>query len=255
MVLDEFSLEGKIAIVTGASRGLGKAISLCLAEADCNVVVTSRSLRDLEQTALEINQKGRIGVPLETDIRNWKQVERMVEATIERFGKVDILVNNAGMVIEKPLLETTEEEWRNVVDTDLTGTFFCSKAVGKYMIKQGGGKIINISSAFGIKVPENVVSYSAAKGAVFLFTRALAVEWGKYKINVNCIAPGHFYTAFTDKVLDNPKLLNIILRKIPLGRYAQPHELGGLVVFLASKASDFMTGEAIVIDGGLTIKV
>ncbi|MFH1480866.1 MAG: glucose 1-dehydrogenase [Pseudomonadota bacterium] len=253
MILDEFVLDGKTAIVTGASRGLGKAIAIALAEAGADVVLTSRTIKDLEVTASEIEKRGRKGVPIATDVRVQTQVEQMVDKTIELFGKVDILVNNAGIVIEKALMEVTEEEWRRVIDTNLTGMYFCAKAVGKYMIKQGGGKIINLASAMGIDTFPNLVSYSSSKGGVLLFTRALAVEWGRYNIQVNSLTPGYFYTDFTYNVLDNPKLINVILKKIPLRRYAQPHELGGTVVFLASKASDFMTGSNIVIDGGQTI--
>lgn len=253
--MEPWSLKNKVAIITGGARGIGKAGALALAGAGANTVIVDLRYAEAQKTADEAQKLGPRSLAVETDITKNADVVRMVEEAISHFGKVDILVNNAGIVIEKPVLEATEEEWRAVLDTNLTGMFLCAKAVGKHMVDQGGGKIINISSSFGIKAAPNVASYCAAKGGVILLTKALAVEWGVYKINVNCIAPSHFYTDFTKDIFEDPKLLKVILRKIPLGRYAQPQEMGPLLVFLASSASDFMTGETVVIDGGLTVKI
>jgi NAD(P)-dependent dehydrogenase (short-subunit alcohol dehydrogenase family) len=254
--LDYFDLTGKVAIVTGASRGIGKAAALLLAKAGADVVCCARDTRALQQTADDITRLGRKAYSIKADITNFAEVNALADKTISWFGKIDILVNNAGVVILKPLLDSSEEEWRKVIDTNLTGLFFCCKAVGKYMVERKYGKIINMSSMRGFIGAPNEVSYCATKGGIIQFTKALALEWARFNINVNAIAPGYIYTemAVSTGFEKNEELRNRILNVIPLRRLGQPEEVGCLVVYLSSKASDFITGETIVIDGGQTIK-
>jgi len=250
MVLEEFVLNGKSAIVTGAGRGLGKAMAQALAEAGADVVVAARTVKEIEETSGEIEKLGRRSIAIPTDVSSSKSVEEMVHQVLSEFGKIDILVNNSGMAINKPLIETTEEEWNKVISTNITGMFLCIKAVGDHMIQHKSGKIINIASNVGVMGYQNFISYCVSKAGVIQFTRALALEWARYNINVNAIGPGTFYTAFNSQALDDKNIKDKMLKRIPLRRVGQPKELGPLVVYLASKASDFMTGETIFIDGG-----
>lgn len=250
MVLEEFILNGKSAIVTGAGRGLGKAMAQALAEAGADVVVAARTVKEIEETSGEIVKLGRRSIAIPTDVSSSKSVEDMVHQVLSEFGKIDILVNNSGIAINKPFIETTEEEWNKVISTNITGMFLCTKAVGDHMIQQKSGKIINIASNVGVMGYQDFISYCVSKAGVIQFTRALALEWARYNINVNAIGPGTFYTAFNALALDDKSIRDKILKRIPLRRVGQPKELGPLVVYLASMASDFMTGETIFIDGG-----
>jgi len=250
MVLEAFKLDGKVAIVTGAGRGLGKAMSLALAEAGADVVGAARNVREIEQTSKEITHLGRKSIAIPTDITSFRMVNDMVRKTMEEFGKIDILVNNSGIAIPKPFISTNEEEWNRVLSTNLTGMFLCTRAVGQFMIQQRSGKIINIASDVGVRGYRNFVSYCVSKAGVIQLTRALALEWAPYNIHVNAIGPGTFYTDLNAAALQDDKTREEMLRRIPLRRYGQPKELGPLVVYLASQASDFMTGETIFIEGG-----
>jgi len=255
MTLDYFDLSGKVAIVTGASRGIGKAAALSLAKAGADVICCARDMKALEETVNEITRLGRRARGIKVDITNFAEVEAMASKAVSEFEKIDILVNNAGVVILKPLLEFSEEEWRKIIDTNLTGAFFCCKAVGKYMVERKCGKVINMSSMRGFIGAPNEVSYCASKGGIIQFTKALALEWARFNINVNAIAPGYIYTEMSTQVFkENEEMLNRVLNVIPLGRIGQPEEVGVLIVYLSSKASDFMTGETIVLDGGQIIK-
>jgi NAD(P)-dependent dehydrogenase (short-subunit alcohol dehydrogenase family) len=279
MFLKEFSLEGKVAIVTGASRGIGRAIALTLAEAGADVVTAARTEGDLQMVARDIRQMGRRSLIAPTDVTRMEQVANMVEKTIAEFGRIDILVNNAGHDSESPVVVTgkersglvptmkmkyagdmTEENWRSVIDTHVSGMFRCCKAVAPQMIKQRSGKIINVSSMIGIIDGSNDTHYAASKAAIDQMTRALALELAPYKINVNCIAPGSYLTAI--RYLSRPHLapeqVDLLLQKslgnIPLGRHGELRELGMLAVYLASPASDYMTGQIAHLDGGWTAK-
>ena len=254
-ISDQMDLTGKVAIVTGSGRGLGKAMALALGYAGADLVVTARTGVEIEETAQEIEKKGRKTLVVQTDITDPKQVDHLIHQTIERFGKVDILVNNAGIAIVKSFQEMSLEEWRRTLDTNLTSLFLCCQAVGPYMIQQKRGKIINITSIDGAAGKANFVAYCASKGGVIQFTRALAVEWAKFNIQVNAIGPGAFYTKPMAVVLDDEKLGPTRRKKIPMGREGRPEELGPLVVYLASSASDSMTGETIFIDGGELAKL
>ena len=254
-ISDQMDLTGKVAIVTGSGRGLGKAMALALGYAGADLVVTARTGVEIEETAREIEKKGRKTLVVQTDITDPKQVDHLIHQTIERFGKIDILVNNAGIAIVKPFQEMSLEEWRRTLDTNLTSLFLCCQAVGPYMIQQKRGKIINITSIDGAAGKAGFIAYCASKGGVIQFTRALAVEWAKFNIQVNAIGPGAFYTKPMAIVLDDEKLGPIRRKKIPMGREGRPEELGPLVVYLASSASDFMTGETIFIDGGELAKL
>jgi len=267
-VLNEFSLEGNVAIVTGAGRGIGKAISLTFAEAGADVVVAARSVDQIQETAKEIQEIGRGCLPIATDVTSASQVEEMVNKALSRFGKVDILVNNAGAIIRKgvvPLpgvklqgwqlvtdLNTmmSEDEWHYVIDTNLTGTFLCCRAVGAHMINQKKGKIINISSASADSVAPYYSAYSVSKTAINMFTRSLAIEWAPFNINVNAIGPGWFPTAFTASRFENAELKEEMTSGIPLGRVGELREAGLLAVYLASPASNYLTGQTIYLDGG-----
>lgn len=255
MGLNCFSLEDKVAIVTGGGRGLGKSMALAFAEAGADVVVTARTTSEIEQVAAQIEKLGRKALAVPTDITKEDQVQAMVDKTVARFGKVDILVNNAGISVVKPLVEQSLDEWNSVINTNLTAVFLCCRAVGPHMIKQKKGKVINISSIAGVRGGTGVfIGYSATKAGVNNFTKALAVEWARYNINVNAIAPGRFSTELSHEVHDDPETQNKILKKIALRRVAEPWEIGPLAIYLASPASDFMTGEVIIIDGGQSTK-
>jgi len=254
-VLDQLDLKDKVAIVTGSGRGLGKAMAIALADAGADLVVTARSQGEIEQTSKEIEKKGGKALAVQADMTDPGQVSHLAHQTIERFGKVDILVNNAGLAIAKPFQELSLEEWQRTIDTNLTSLFLCCQAVGPYMIRQRRGKIINITSIDGAAGKAALVAYCASKGGGIQFTKALAVEWAKFNIQVNAIGPGAFYTKPMAVILDDEKLGPIRRKKIPLGREGRPEELGPLVVYLASSASDFMTGETIFIDGGELAKL
>jgi NAD(P)-dependent dehydrogenase (short-subunit alcohol dehydrogenase family) len=254
-MLEWFDLKGKTAVVTGASRGIGKAVALSLAEAGADVVGCARDTNALEETIGEILKMGKKAIGVKVDIKNAKDIRSMAEKTVSEFGKIDILVNNAGVVLYKPLVESSEEEWRNIIDTNLVGTFLCCREIGKYMIERKYGKVINMSSMRGFIGGPNETSYCASKGAIIQFTKALALEWAQLNINVNAVAPGIIYTEMSSKVFDkSSELREKILNVIPLRRIGTPEEVGALVVFLSSKAADFITGETIVIDGGQIIK-
>ncbi len=279
MTLTQFSLDGKVAIVTGASRGIGKAIALTLAEAGADIVAAARTTADIEETAKEVRRSGRQCLAVPTDVTDMAQVENMVKRTISKFGRIDILVNNVGYSLESPVVLTgkersgiipeiplkykeayPEETWRLLVDVNLSAAFRCCKAVGPHMIKQGSGKIINVSSFCAVVAGIYDIPYAAAKLAINHMTRVLALELAPYKINVNCIGPGSNITAI--RWLCRPHLtkeqVDLVLSRIPnvipLRRHGELRELGLLAVYLASPASDYMTGQTIYLDGGLTAK-
>jgi len=243
-------LDGKIAIVTGGSRGLGRGMALALAEAGADVVVASRTLSALKEVSQEIEDKGRKSLSVELDVCNLSSINQMVDKVLDEFGRIDILVNNAGMNIRKPAVEVTEEDWDKIVNTNLKGAFFCAQAVGKVMIKQKRGKIINIGSLTSKIALPNMAPYAATRGGILQLTKSLAVEWAKYNINVNAIAPGYFKTGQTAPLFADKKWVEETLKKIPLGRTGVVEDLGGIVVFLASEASDYITGQMIFVDGG-----
>lgn len=248
----KFRLNGKVCIVTGASRGLGRAMAIALAEAGADLVVTARSRADLEKTAGAIRELGQSAMPIPCDVHDGSSVAAMVDRALAEFGRIDVLVNNAGGGDLKPILEMSESEWLRIVDLNINSIFRMCKAVGPHMVRQRRGKIINMSSMYGLVGEKNVTAYCASKGAIIQLTRALALEWAEYNITVNAVAPGYIYTERTSRVFDNPDLAKAFISRVPLGRIGQPEELGPLIVYLASDASDFMTGSVVVIDGGQT---
>ena len=255
MVFEMMKLDGKVAIVTGSGRGLGRAMALALAEAGADVVVTARTETEIEETASLVEASGRRSISMTCNVMEKSSVDRLVNTALAEFERIDILVNNAGIAMFKPFLEISEEDWRRSIDSNVTSMLFFCQAVGPTMIKQGKGKIINIASVIGERIRIPSIPYASSKGGAIQFTRALAVEWARYNINVNAIGPGAFYTDPMKVILDDPKLGEIRTKKIPLKRVGQPKELGPLAVYLASEASDFMTGEIIYIDGGELAKL
>jgi len=245
-----FDLSGHVTVVTGASRGLGKAMALTLADAGATVVLVARNREPLEQSAKEIYAKGGRALTAVCDVTNEEQVAAMVEKVIAECGKVDVLVNNAGIAWERPVLELTIEEFRETLNVNVIGTFLVSKAVGRHMVERRQGKVINIGSVDAVVGAPNLVHYCASKGAVVQFTRALAAEWAKYNIQVNCLCPGYFPTEINMGRLEDEKVRTKVLSRIPLRRFGRPEELGPSVVYLASSATDYMTGQVIVLDGG-----
>lgn len=256
-MLNIFSLEGKKALIIGGSKGIGKGIAEGISKAGADIVVTSRNIKDCENAALEINEKvGKEKVyPIASDISTKAGVEKLVAEAIEKLGQIDILVNSAGINIRKPALEYTEHDWDAVQNVQLKGVFLACQAVGKHMVEKGiRGKIINLSSINArIVAAQNIVSYIAAKGAVMQMTKALAVEWAQYGINVNAIAPGFVETAMTKVLFEDPVKKANMLAHIPLKRFGQPFEdIAGIAVYFASQASNYTTGQIIYIDGGWT---
>lgn len=245
-----FELTDKVAIVTGASQGLGKATALGLAKAGAHIVATD--IRDVSQVVTEINSNKGNAIGFIVDVSKEHDVQQMVKKTIDHFGTIDILVNNAGILSTADAEMIPKEEWDETLNVNLTGQFLCAQAVGKHMIPKNKGKIINISSVAGLFGYASSAHYSASKAGVISLTKTLAVEWGKYNIQVNAICPGVFATDMTNDYLKDSAFVQMIKNKVPLGRYAEPDELIGTVVYLASSASNYVTGHALVIDGGWT---
>ena len=250
---DLFRLTGKIALVTGGAGGIGRALALGLADAGADVVVASRNLGHLEKAAEEIKKKGRKSLAVSVDVSDEKSVADMVKRILEKFSQIDILVNAAGISIRQPADTFPIEEWQQVMDINTRGTFLCCQAVGRGMIKQGSGKIINLSSVRGrYGLPADYAAYCASKGAVDALTRTLACEWAKYNVLVNAVAPTIVETNLTRSALANPDYAKMMKSRIPLGKWALPEDIVGATVFFASRASDFITGQILYIDGGVT---
>lgn len=248
-----FNLSGRVAIVSGGSIGLGRQMAEGLAEMGANLVLCARKKERCEQAAEELKKLGVKVLALGCDVKVPDEVRRVVEETIAHFGRIDILINNAGTSWGAPVQEMRLEHWNKVIETNLTGTFLFSQAVGKFMMAQRRGKIINIASVAGLHgaSPEfQAIGYHASKGGVIALTKDLACKWGAHNIQVNAIAPGWFPTHMSEVVIERNR--EAFLKKIPLGRFGSKHDLKGAAVFLASDASDFVTGHVLVVDGGQT---
>jgi NAD(P)-dependent dehydrogenase (short-subunit alcohol dehydrogenase family) len=249
-----FDLGGKVAIVTGASRGLGQYMARALARAGADVAITSRTLGSLEQTRADIQALGRRALPCSLDTRKLETIQPMVDRTLAEFGRIDILVNNAGCNVRKASLDITPEDWSTVVDTILRGAFFMAQAVVRAaMLPRQKGRIVNIGSATSVFGIPGIVPYCASRGGIVQMTKALAAEWGPHGITANAIAPGWFRTAQTDILFQDPDWVATTGARIPAGRMGAPGDLDGAVVFLASDASEYVTGQLLFVDGGLTI--
>ncbi|MGC9468768.1 MAG: SDR family NAD(P)-dependent oxidoreductase [Anaerolineae bacterium] len=255
MVLETFSLEGQVGIVTGGGQGLGKTFCHAFADAGADIVVAELNPETGPVTAKEIEAKGRRSLFVETDVRDQGSVDAMVEEALGTFGKIDFLMNNAGIVQHLEAEKVKADDWRNVIEVNLTGVFFCCQAVGRHMIERRKGRIINIASMSGMIVnyPQAQASYNASKAAVIHLTKSLAAEWAPHNVRVNAIAPGYMNTAMARPFFDDPEYGGVWIKAIPLGRPGEPEELGPVAVFLASEASSYMTGATVVVDGGYTI--
>lgn len=243
-------LSDKVVIVTGASQGIGQSIAVCLARWGARVTLAARNLERLQTTAHLVEAAGSTACIVATDVTQAAQIQAMVDTTMEHFGQVDVLVNNAGMMLQRPLLELTESEWHQVLDTNLTSMFLSCQQVGRHFVAQQRGKIINIASHWGFIGVSNVAPYCASKGGVVQLTRALAVEWARYNITVNAVAPGYIATELNETARNTEGLRNHMLRQIPLRRFGEVDEVGHVVAFLSSDAANFITGQTLVVDGG-----
>lgn len=268
MMLRELSIEGATAIVTGASRGIGKGIALAFAEAGVDLCLAARNEKDLESVAGRVRALGRRCLAVRTDVTREDDVGRMAARAVEELGQVDILVNNAGLVVVKPMVplpgfkppnaeqlpnffaRTSLDEWRRVLDTNLMGAFLCMRALGPHMIERRKGKIINISSVNAVKAARYRFSYDVSKAGLSQLTRSLAVEWARYGINVNAIGGGYVHTDLNDLAMRDERQRSRLLSGIPLRRLATEREMALLAVYLASPASDYMTGQTVFLDGG-----
>lgn len=246
-------LHGKVAIVTGAGRGLGREIASALAGAGASTVVASRTRAELDAFVAETEAAGGEALAVPTDVTDVDAVEALVAATVERFGRIDIVVNNSGIVDTSPLLDQSPEAWDRVVATNLRGTYLVTRAAGRHLTAQGSGKVVNIASNFALMGVANHAAYSASKAAVIAFTRSMAVEWARHGVQVNAIAPGYFETDLNAAMRDDADMMARVTRAIPARRMGAPAELRPWVLLLAGPESDFMTGEVIVLDGGQSV--
>jgi NAD(P)-dependent dehydrogenase (short-subunit alcohol dehydrogenase family) len=247
-----FDLTGKVAVVTGASRGLGQYFSRALARAGADLVITARDAAALAPFQGEIEASGRRALPLALDVRNYDSIQTMVEGAMAHYGKIDILVNNAGCNVRKPALDVTWEDWNLILDTNLRGTFFVAQAVARRMIPKKYGHIINIGSVTCVAGYAGLGPYGASRGGVKQLTMSLADDWGPHGITVNCLAPGWFKTNQNAVMYEDREWVEYLCDRIPLKRPGQPHDLDGAVVFLASDASAYITGQTLLVDGGIS---
>jgi len=249
--LSKFSLAGKVALITGGSRGIGRGIALCLAEAGADIVLTARKPPDLEETAQAITKIGRRVLTVPANIRNLSEVDSVVKTAVDKFRRIDILVNNAATnPLYGSVFDIDEKAWDVTLGLNLKSCFFMSQAVGKLMRDRGGGSIINIASEDGIRPFVGLGVYSISKAGLIMLTKVMAEEWGQYHIRVNAIAPGFVRTKFSQAVWDNPKMVEEVESNIAIGRIAEPEEVVNTALFLASEASSYITGQTVVLDGG-----
>jgi NAD(P)-dependent dehydrogenase (short-subunit alcohol dehydrogenase family) len=250
MKAEIFSLEGKTAVVTGGTSGIGRALSLGLAEAGADVIATARREQQVNETAAEIEQLGRQTLQMPSDVCDRGSLERLLAGTLEKFGKVDILVNCAGIIKRTPTIDIGEDDWNNIINTNLTGTLRACQVFGRPMLERGYGRIINIASLNSFVALNEVAAYAASKAAVASLTRSLAVEWSKKGVTVNAVAPGVFRTDLNAKLLDSSPRGHELLMRTPMGRFGKTEELIGATVYLASDSASFVTGQVLVVDGG-----
>ena len=248
-----FSIEGKKAFVSGASRGLGRQFANALAKAGADVAITSRTLSSLEGTREELEAKGSKCVLIEMDVLNLKSIQNAAKKAEHELGKIDILINNAGCNIRKPALEVSWSDWDTVVNTNLKGAFFLAQAIAKGMTKRNYGRIVNIGSVTCVAGYAGLAPYGASRGGIKQMTMSLAHDWGDNGVTVNCLAPGWFKTEQNAKLFEDEDWVNYIEEKIPLGRIGKPNDLDGTCLFLASDASSYVTGQTILVDGGISV--
>jgi len=248
MILDKFCLNGKIAVVTGGTKGIGKAITFALAEAGADIAVVSRSPHNgVEKAILAL---GRRYIHHSADFTKREQTKTVIPAVVQKMGGLDILVNNAGIIRRSPAAEHAEEDWDDTIESDLTAAFILSQAAGRVMLKKGKGKIINIASVLAFQGGLNVTAYASAKHGVVGLTRALANDWASKGVNVNALAPSFFVTSLTEAIRKDPERSESITARTPAGRWGTPEDIAGAAVFLASPASDFIHGVVLPVDGG-----
>jgi NAD(P)-dependent dehydrogenase (short-subunit alcohol dehydrogenase family) len=250
MTTNIFSLEGKTAVVVGGTSGIGRVLSLGLADAGADVIPSARRQEQVDDTAAEVERRGRQTLRLCSDVRHRASLEQLLAASLRCFGKVDILINCAGTIKRMPTLTMSEEEWSNTLDTNLTGTLRACQIFGSHMLDRGYGRIINIASLNSFVALNEVAAYAASKAGVVSLTRSLAVEWSKKGVNVNAIMPGVFHTALNADLLDNTPRGKELLTRTPMGRFGRSEELVGAAVYLASDAASYVVGSTLVIDGG-----
>jgi len=249
----DFSLKGKIALITGASRGIGRVLAIGLAQAGADVAIASRKLPDLEKVAEEIRKTGRKCIAIPTHVGRIEEINNLVKRVVDEFGKIDILVNNAATNPSMaPAIDVDDRAWDSVMNLNLKGLFFLSQAVAKVMKEKGGGKIINIASIAGIS-PDILPVYSISKAGVIMATKVMAQQWAQYNIRANVVAPGMTKTGFSQPLWGNPDILKAVTGRNPMGRIADPEEMLGAVIYLASDASSYVTGQVLAVDGGSTI--
>jgi NAD(P)-dependent dehydrogenase (short-subunit alcohol dehydrogenase family) len=246
-------LAGRVAVVTGASRGLGRAIALALAEAGADVAVTGRAAAELEETARQAVQHDVRALPFVADVSAYPEIERLMAHVVSALGRLDIVVNNAGIARVAPLAEASLDDWRAIVEVNLSGVFYGCRAAAPYLIRQRSGKVINLASVLAAVALPGYTMYAATKGAVISLTRTLAVEWARHNIQVNAIAPGWFVTDMNEAAFADPRVHERLIRDVPARRTGRLEEIGPLAVYLASTGSDFMTGQTIFLDGGQTV--
>ena len=247
-----FDLTGQTAIVTGTSRGLGQYFARALAQVGANLILTSRRRESLAPFAAEIASLGRRAISLELDVRDQKSIERMAAEAEAAFGQIHILVNNAGCNVRKPALNVTWDDWNQVLDTNLRGTFFVAQAVARSMIANNYGRIINIGSVTSVFGYAGLAPYGASRGGVRQLTMSLADDWGRHGVTVNCLAPGWFRTEQNKVLYESKEWVDYLVDRIPVKRPGQPHDLDGAVVFLASEESRYITGQTLLVDGGIS---